>query len=117
MAAADRPRVLPAVKAGSSVPVDLSGAFTGTGLFPDGQTLPGVTGIDGEGNGYSSLLLASPLTWKDVQFTLGPAGKPDLVSCRGTVLPVKAGQLLVTVAARSRRRRQSKRPVLYRHLH
>lgn len=91
MAAADRPRVLPAVKAGSSVSVDLSAAFNGTGLFTEGQTLPGNGGVDGEGNGFAAQLLSSPLTWKDVQFTLGPTAKLDLVSCRGVVLPVAGG--------------------------
>ena len=90
MAAADRPRILPAVTAGSSKPVSLASAFTSTGIFADGQA-PGTGGVDGEGSAYSAALLSGTKTYKDVQFDLGPAGKPDLVACAGQMVPVNVG--------------------------
>ena len=90
MAAADRPRPLPTVTAGSSKPVSLAAAFTGTGIFAEGQA-PGTGGVDGEGSAYSSAFLNGTKTYKDVQFLLGPTGKPDLVTCAGQVVPVNVG--------------------------
>jgi hypothetical protein len=91
VAPADQPRLLPAVTAGSSVPVDLSAAFNTVGILSDGMALAGSGGVDGEGNGYSAQLLGPTVIWKNVQFTLGPASSADLVSCHGSVLPVTAG--------------------------
>ena len=91
VAQADRPRPLPAVKVGSSVPVDLSAVFNATGIFSDGKANPGAVGVDGEGSGYSAQLLGPALTWKDVQFTLGSPNAADIVSCHGEVIPVTPG--------------------------
>jgi hypothetical protein len=91
VALADQPRLLPAVTAGSSVPVNLSVAFNTVGILNDGTALAGAGGVDGEGNGYSAQLLGPTVTWKNVQFTLGPVGSADLVSCHGSVIPVAAG--------------------------
>ena len=92
VAQADRPRLSPAFKEGSSVPVDLSSAFNTVGIFSDGKIVPGAAGVDAEGNGYSAALLSPKLTWIGPKFTLGPADGPDLVSCRGAVLNVPAGR-------------------------
>lgn len=89
MAAADRPRTLPAVMAGSSKPVSLASVFNSKGIYADGQA-PGTGGVDGEGSAYSAAFLSGTKTYKDVQFQLGPAGGPDLVSCTGQVVPVSA---------------------------
>ncbi len=91
VALADQPRLLPSITAGSSVAVDLSAAFNTVGILSDGTALTGAGGVDGEGNGYSAQLLGPTVTWKDVQFTLGPANRADLVSCHGEVVPVTSG--------------------------
>ena len=91
VAQADRPRPLPAVAPGSSVPVDLSAAFNTVGIFHDGAATNGAVGVDGEGNGYSASLLGTDQTWKGVQFHLGPTNASDLVSCRGEVIPLPSG--------------------------
>lgn len=90
MAAADRPRTLPAVTVGSSKPVSLASVFSSTGVYADGKA-PGTGGVDGEGSAYSAAFLSGTKTYKDVQFQLGPVGGPDLVSCTGQVVPVSAG--------------------------
>ncbi len=90
VAAADQPRTLPAVTAGSSKPVSLASAFNSTGIYADGKA-PGTGGVDGEGSAYSAAFLSGTKTYKDVQFQLGPAGGPDLVACAGQVVPVSAG--------------------------
>ena len=91
VAQADRPRPLPTVTPGSSVPVDLSSAFNTTGIFSGGAAGQGTSGVDGEGNGYSAQLLGAAQTWKGVGFRLGPADAPDLVSCHGQVIPFLSG--------------------------
>ena len=91
VALADRPRPLPTVTPGSSVPADLSAAFNTTGIFHDGAATGGAGGVDGEGNGYSAQLLGAAQTWKGVGFKLGPANAPDLVSCHGQVIPLPSG--------------------------
>lgn len=91
VAAADRPRQLPEVTPGSSAPVDLSSAFDTAGIFNEGAATPGTGGVDGEGNGYSATLLGATRTWKGVQFHLGPANAPDIVSCRGAVVSLPPG--------------------------
>ncbi len=89
--AADRPRALPTVIAGSGVPVDLSAAFDTTGLYSDGVTYPATGGVDGEGFGYSGTLLGRTLTWQGVPFQIGPPAAPDMVTARGQVIPLPAG--------------------------
>jgi len=91
VAQADRPRALPAVAPGSSTSVDLSSVFNTTGIFKEGGTVEGTGGVDGEGNGYSAQLLGAAQTWKGVEFRLGPANAPDLVSCHGQVVPLPTG--------------------------
>ena len=88
---ADRPRPLPFVKAGSSVPIDLTAAFNTTGFTPDGESLHGTAGFDGEGTAYSGTLLGTRVTVKAVEFQLGPANAPDVVSCAGETVIVPPG--------------------------
>ncbi|MBV9850244.1 MAG: hypothetical protein JO250_11265 [Armatimonadetes bacterium] len=90
VAAADRPRSLPGVTAGTSTPVDLTAAFDTTGLFNDGTASPGAGGVDGEGFGYSAQLLGASQTPNGVTFRLGPAGAPDMVTAHGQVIPLPA---------------------------
>ncbi len=92
LAAADRPRTLPAVKAGTSASVNLSAAFNATGLSDDRALPAGSGGIDGEGNAYSTKLLGAALAGKDVLFQPGPPNAPDVISCQGATLPLPTGQ-------------------------
>jgi len=91
VAAADRPRVLPAVAPGSSVPVDLSASFSTAGLFSGGAAALETGGVDGEGNGYPAASFGATQTVKGVQFNLGRPDAPDLIACHGQVLPLPAG--------------------------
>ena len=90
-AAADQPRVLPAVANGTSVSVDLSKAFNTVGIFRDGEALLNVGGADGEGSGYSAQALGAAPRWKNVSFQVGPANKANLISCEDTALPLPRG--------------------------
>ena len=91
LAAADRPRLLPEVKAGSSVSVDLSKAFNGVGVAADGANFAADSGFDGGGAAYSSALLGAALTWKEVAFHLGTAGSANVVSCQGAEVALPSG--------------------------
>ena len=90
-AAADRPRPLPVVTPGSSVPVDLSSFFGTAGIFSGGPAALETGGVDGEGNGYPAASLGAIQTVKGVRFTLGRADAPDLIACHGQVIPLPAG--------------------------
>ena len=91
LAAADRPRLLPEVKPGSSISVDLSKAFNTTGVTADGAKFAAESGFDGGGAAYSSALLGAALTWKEVVFRPGPAGSANVISCRGAEIALPAG--------------------------
>jgi hypothetical protein len=88
---ADRPRILPVVKDGSSVPVDLSSAFNSVGFFNDGATYAQNSGTDGEGFAYSGTLLGASQTWKGVLFKLGPAGANDTITSHGATIALPPG--------------------------
>lgn len=91
VAAADRPRVLPEVTAGSSVPVDLSASFSVAGLFSGGAVALETGGVDGEGNGYPADSFGAAQTVKGVLFNMGRPDVPDLIACHGQVLPLPSG--------------------------
>ena len=91
VAPADRPRSLPTVQPGSSVPVSLASAFDTTGFTKDGERLKGTGGFDGEGAAYSATLLGAAPASKGVTFQLGPANAPDVVSCKGDTVLLPAG--------------------------
>ncbi len=99
-AQADRPRALPIVKAGSSVPVNLTTSFNAHGFAKDGATLPMAGGFDGEGSTFSAALLGSSQTWNGVRFNLGSAEGNNIVSSQsnvgfdapGTVLALPEGK-------------------------
>ena len=91
IAAADRPRTLPAVNTGSSVPVDLSSAFNTVGLLNDGATFGTDAGTDGGGAAYAAALLGPAQTWKGVRFTLGPVGANDVVTAHGGTVALPTG--------------------------
>ena len=91
IAAADKPRLLPEVKAGSSVSADFSKAFNAVGIAADSAAFPADSGFDGGGAAYSSALLGAALTWKDVSFRFGPVGGANSVSCQGAEIALPAG--------------------------
>lgn len=91
VAAADRPRVLPAVKAGSSATVDLSSAFNTTGIYADGATFGDNGGADSGGAAFPSSAVNGSVAVKDVTFVLGPVGAPDFVACQGNTVALPSG--------------------------
>ena len=88
---ADRPRTLPTVKADSSVAVDLAQVFDTTGFYADGSKFGESDGFDGGGAAYPGALMGKTLTYKNLVFTLGEAGKPNVVTSRGNALALPAG--------------------------
>jgi hypothetical protein len=91
VAAADRPRQLPLVKAGSSVAVDLGAVFNTHGITEDGAQFPSDGGFDGGGAAYSATLLGATPTVHDVQFHLGSANVANTVTCKGETVALPAG--------------------------
>lgn len=88
VAAADRPRALPVVQAGTVVPVNLSKVFNTVGITRDAASFNVSNGFDGGGAAFSSNLLGTSLTAKGVQFTLGAAGANNIVSAQGSAIPL-----------------------------
>ncbi|MBC8138424.1 MAG: hypothetical protein H8F28_21300 [Fibrella sp.] len=91
LAPADRPRVLPSVKAGSSVPVPLSALFDTAGIYNDGLTFGEKDGFDAGGAAYSEKLLGKTLTVSDVEFRIEGDRAKDVLSCRGNVVALPTG--------------------------
>ena len=92
VALADRPRVLPTVQPGSSVPVDLTALFNTNGFTRDGERLRGTAGFDGEGATYSATELGASPVSKGITFQLGPVNSVDVVSCGGATVSLPTGQ-------------------------
>jgi len=92
VSAGDQPRDIPLVKPGSSVPQDLSSAFNTTGIYKDGTTFSATEGADGGGAAYAFTLLGASQTWKNVQFSIGPAEAADLISSHANVIPLHDDQ-------------------------
>ena len=92
VAAADRPRILPVVLAGSGTPVDLSASFNTAGITRDGVPFSAAAGLDSGGVAYSQRRLGQTLTWRNVPFRLGPPDAPDAVSCRSETVSLPVGQ-------------------------
>ena len=88
----DRPRVLPVVAAGTSQPVALGPVFDTIGFTDDGAKFDAGAAFDGGGAAYSSKLLGTSPTWKNVKFNLGPANASDVLGCHGNVIALPAGQ-------------------------
>ena len=90
-AAADLPRVLPVVTAGSGVPVPLTTAFNAVGITSDSSRFALTSGFDGGGTAYSGASLGQSQTSQGVPFQIGLPDAPNTVSCRGQVLTLPAG--------------------------
>ncbi|MDQ2843537.1 MAG: hypothetical protein M3Y72_21350 [Acidobacteriota bacterium] len=86
---------------GTGVPVDLSSAYNGTGIYPNGATYSTNGGLDGDGFSYSSDLLTNTRVLSGIAFRFGTAGNPDVVHGTGQTIPLFPGkfttlQLLAT---------------------
>jgi subtilase family serine protease len=83
---------------GSGTPIDLSAEYNLPAIYEDGITFG--SGMDGEGSGYSSNLLAANRILNGVQFNFGPASTKncttnctnDAVSVAGQTITLPAGQ-------------------------
>jgi len=64
----------------------VGGRFT----LPNGNTAGTGSGLDGDGNAYSSNLLGTSLTWNDSTFTFGPANSPNVWN--NTTIALPSGQ-------------------------
>jgi hypothetical protein len=91
VAPGDRPRPLPTVRAGSSMPADLSAAFNTQGIVADGAQFSGASGFDSGGAAYSAALLGATLAWKEVQFHVGPANAANVATCQGQIIALPTG--------------------------
>lgn len=76
---------------GLGLPVDLSGAYNVTGIYPTGATYS-TGGIDGLGNSYSSNLLGPGRVLNGTAFRFGPTGAPDVVNGAGQTIALPAGR-------------------------
>lgn len=92
VALADRPRALPAVQAGSSVPVDLSKYFDASGFVNDNAAIAADAGFDLGGASYSANLLGATQQSHGVRFNLGPAAGNNIISSQGNVLDLPVGK-------------------------
>jgi len=88
VAAADRPRVLPVVQAGTSVPVNLSKVFNAVGITRDAATFGASSGFDAGGAAFSGNLLGTTLNVKGVGFSIGAAGANNIVAAKGSSIPL-----------------------------
>jgi hypothetical protein len=76
--------------AASTVPVDLSKAFTGIGITSDGKTFTG--GLDGVGYAYSGSLLQGAQTLNSVTFWMGASDQANLASGSSNAIALPAGK-------------------------
>ncbi|PQV63513.1 Peptidase [Abditibacterium utsteinense] len=86
VAAADRPRALPVVKAGTSVAVDLSKSFNAVGITRNGRTFGADNGFDSGGAAFSGALVGKTVTAQGVQFSLGAPDMNNIVAARNSVI-------------------------------
>jgi hypothetical protein len=77
------------VPSGMIVPVSLASSFNRNGIVTDGTHFTN-TGVDLDGDSYSSNLLGTSLAFNGSTFTFGPANAPDVVS--NAVIPLPNGQ-------------------------
>jgi len=68
--------------------VDLSADYNLSAIYSDGK--PFTTGLDGEGDAYSSNVLTPHRILNGIQFNFGPANQPDAVAAKGQTIPLPA---------------------------
>ncbi len=73
---------------GAGKPVDLSADYNLSAIYSDGK--PFTTGLDGEGDAYSSNVLTPRRILNGIQFNFGPANQPDAVAAKGQTIPLPA---------------------------
>ena len=91
VAPADRPRETPRATPGTSVPINLGPVFDTTGIYADSAKFPLNGGFDAGGAAYSAALLKTEVTVRDVTFTLGKPGAPNVATSRGQSVALPAG--------------------------
>ncbi len=77
---------------GSGNPVDLTAAFSRSGIYLDGSTFPANGGIDGGGYSYSANLLGNSRVLSGRLFSFGPSNAPDVVVGSGQTITLPAGK-------------------------
>lgn len=87
----DRPRTLPTVKEGSSVPVVLTGAFNNVGITKDGAPFDANTGFDGGGASFSSGI-GTTVNAGGVRFSLGEPDKNNIIAASGNTIALPANK-------------------------
>ena len=83
--------MVPTVAANTSVPVDLAPYFDALGVVRDGAQFDGASGFDAGGAAYSAALLGEKPTYRNVTFTVGKAGAPNVVTAKGKTIALPAG--------------------------
>ena len=78
------------VPSGAAVPVSLTASYNRNGIVSDGAVFSN-TGLDRDGDSYSTTLLGTSLVFNGSTFTFGPANAPDVVS-NGAVIALPGGQ-------------------------
>jgi hypothetical protein len=69
--------------------VSLADAFNQIGIVSDGSTFAG--GLDGDGSSLSGNSLGTSQTWNGTQFTLGAAGRNNVVATAGQTILLPTG--------------------------
>lgn len=87
----------------SRAQVDLSSAFTNTGIATDGSTFSNGNSLDSGGSSFSGSLLGPAVIWSGNSFNIGAPGANDVVVGLGQTLTLPTGnysslQLLATAA-------------------
>ena len=80
------------VPSGAAVPVSLTASYNRNGIVSDGAVFSN-TGLDRDGDSYSTTLLGASLVFNGSTFTFGPANAPDVVS-NGAVIALPARPIL-----------------------
>ncbi len=70
--------------------VNLSSAYSRTGIVTDGTTFSASGGLDLNGSAYSGNLLGTSVVFQGLSFNLGPANAPDAVA--NATIPLPTGQ-------------------------
>ena len=73
---------------GAGKPVELSSDYNLNAIYSDGKTF--TTGLDGDGDAYSSNLLTPHRILNGVQFNFGPANRLDAVDAKGQTIRLPA---------------------------
>jgi alpha-mannosidase len=70
-----------------TVAVDLSSVFNTTGIYADGSKFPATASLDGDGYACSEQVLGATQVGDGIEFKVGPANVPDVVTGKTVALP------------------------------